>query len=94
MIARLRTVGPHQARAWKLLVPTEDNATYYEEVTMPRKQRFKPSRKPKPNPPSEDAMNGNEPSTRVHNDNVEPDAEPQTHSEAPSTEPDVDPPSR
>ena len=25
---------------------------------MPRKQRFKPSRKPKPTPPNEDALNG------------------------------------
>jgi hypothetical protein len=40
---------------------------------MPRKQRFKPSRKPKPTPQTEEAMNGATPqSAQVHNDNVDP----------------------
>ncbi len=38
---------------------------------MPRKQRFKPSRKPKPSPPNEDAMMGRPTGNEVvHNDNV------------------------
>ncbi|HET9622162.1 MAG TPA: hypothetical protein VFP84_12400 [Kofleriaceae bacterium] len=35
---------------------------------MPRKQRFKPSRKPKPIPQNEEAMNGATP--QAHNDNA------------------------
>jgi hypothetical protein len=67
---------------------------HYEEVNMPRKQRFKPSRKPKPNPPGEDTMTGHQ-GTRVHNDNaVDPHSEPQAHTDTPDTEPDVAPPSR
>jgi hypothetical protein len=38
---------------------------------MPRKQRFKPSRKPKPIPQNEEAMNGATPNNaQAHNDNV------------------------
>jgi hypothetical protein len=39
---------------------------------MPRKQRFKPSRKPKPTPPTEEALNSHQTSSaRPHNDNVD-----------------------
>jgi hypothetical protein len=42
-----------------------------DRFRMPRKQRFKPSRKPKPIPHSEEAMNGNSSNqAHVHNDNV------------------------
>jgi hypothetical protein len=44
-----------------------------EELTMPRKQRFKPSRKPKPNPSNEDATTGRqESSSPAHNENAPP----------------------
>lgn len=35
---------------------------------MPRKQRFKPSRKPKPIPQNEDALIGRQPSSAPSND--------------------------
>jgi hypothetical protein len=55
---------------------------------MPRKQRFKPSRKPKPSPPNEDALNGRQTtSAGSRNDNV--DAHPKTDDDSP-IEPDLD----
>ena len=39
---------------------------------MPRKQRFKPSRKPKPVPPKEDAVMGQQEGSVVNNDNAPP----------------------
>ena len=45
--------------------------TQLEDPTMPRKQRFKPSRKPKPIPPSDDAtMSRQEGGSAVQNENT------------------------
>jgi hypothetical protein len=49
---------------------------------MPRKQRFKPSRKPKPNPQAEDAMTGQPVSRMTANDNIEDRATPQGRDDA------------
>jgi hypothetical protein len=49
---------------------------------MPRKQRFKPSRKPKPNPPNEDAMIGHQANgASAHNDNIDMREMPQVRDE-------------
>jgi hypothetical protein len=62
---------------------------------MPRKQRFKPSRKPKPTPPSEDALIGQTSATGSgHSDHLTTrDADP-GHEQGSSTEPQSEPPSR
>jgi len=55
---------------------------------MPRKQRFKPSRKPKPTPPNEDALHGRQSnSARPDHDNVE---SPPPRDGDSMTEPDLD----
>jgi hypothetical protein len=57
---------------------------------MPRKQRFKPSRKPKPTPPSEDALTGRPTSNaRANNDNVDARDAPPARDEASVAEPDL-----
>ena len=62
---------------------------------MPRKQRFKPSRKPKPTPPSDDAQNGRQTnSARPHNDNVDARDVPVARDLESLTEPDIDQRSR
>jgi hypothetical protein len=63
--------------------------------TMPRKQRFKPSRKPKPTPPNEDALNGRSTSSaRPHNDNVDTRESPPARDDGSTAEPDRDQGSR
>jgi hypothetical protein len=58
---------------------------------MPRKQRFKPSRKPKPTPPSEEALNGRQTnSARPHNDNVDARESPPAHDKDEMVEPDFE----
>jgi hypothetical protein len=57
---------------------------------MPRKQRFKPSRKPKPSPQTETAPIGH----AVHNDNVSPSEAPPRGRDGSSQEPDTDSPLR
>jgi hypothetical protein len=57
---------------------------------MPRKQRFKPSRKPKPTPPTEDALNGRQTNNaRAHNDNVDARESPPARDEGSMVEPDL-----
>ena len=60
---------------------------------MPRKQRFKPSRKPKP-APNEEPMNRQPNGATAHNDNAAAREEPQGREPDPSIEPDTDSPSR
>lgn len=64
---------------------------------MPRKQRFKPSRKPKPSPQSEsqaighDARNASSHSV-AHNDNIEsPGGSPHKSDDSSSLHPETDP---
>jgi hypothetical protein len=72
-------------RAWSLL----------RYRRMPRKQRFKPSRKPKPIPQSEDAMNGRLPSSAPANDdNVESRTSSPERDQDSTVEPDPDQQSR
>jgi hypothetical protein len=62
---------------------------------MPRKQRFKPSRKPKPIPQSEEAMTGATPnSAQAHNDNAPARPMSGTRDDDSSVEPDPDQQSR
>ncbi|HEU4734023.1 MAG TPA: hypothetical protein VFT22_39295 [Kofleriaceae bacterium] len=62
---------------------------------MPRKQRFKPSRKPKPITPIEDAANARTTSTsQPHNDNVAARDAPSMRHEDSMTEPPSDQTSR
>jgi len=66
---------------------------------MPRKQRFKPSRKPKPTPQSEDALTVRQPDgASAHNSSTEDadarDLPPARDSEASLHEPDTDQGSR
>jgi hypothetical protein len=59
--------------------------------TMPRKQRFKPSRKPKPTPPNEDALNVRQPNSgRPHNDNGDARDSPPAGDEGSTGEPELD----
>jgi hypothetical protein len=61
---------------------------------MPRKQRFKPSRKPKPTPPNDEAQNPRQSSSaRPHNDNVDARESPPKRDDDSQVEPDLDPPS-
>jgi len=58
---------------------------------MPRKQRFKPSRKPKPIPPNEDALTGRQPSSvRPTSDNADARESPQERDDDSIVEPDLD----
>jgi hypothetical protein len=58
---------------------------------MPRKQRFKPSRKPKPTLPNENALNGRQTnSTRPHNDNVDARDSPLARDDDSLVEPELD----
>jgi hypothetical protein len=62
---------------------------------MPRKQRFKPSRKPKPIPHSEEAMTGAPPNRpQAHNDNATARPMADTHDDDSTVEPDPDQQSR
>jgi hypothetical protein len=59
---------------------------------MPRKQRFKPSRKPKPIPQSEEPMNQN--SAQAHNDSATARPMADTRDDNSTVEPDPDQQSR
>jgi len=62
---------------------------------MPRKQRFKPSRKPKPIPQAEEPMIERAPnSAQVHNDNVDARAATSSSEASSTVEPDPDRQSR
>jgi len=62
---------------------------------MPRKQRFKPSRKPKPTPQTEDSTLERQSSgAPAHNDNVDIREAPPSRNEPPMDEPDEGSPSR
>jgi hypothetical protein len=62
---------------------------------MPRKQRFKPSRKPKPIPQSEDSTLERQSSgAPAHNDNVDMRDAPPMRNDVPMDEPDAEAPSR
>lgn len=61
---------------------------------MPRKQRFKPSRKPKPIPNEETSAERQPSSAPVYNDNADLRESAPTRSDTASDEPDSNPPSR
>ena len=62
---------------------------------MPRKQRFKPSRKPKPIQPNEEPMIERAPnSAQVHNDNVDARTSTSSNEDKSTVEPDPDQQSR
>ena len=59
---------------------------------MPRKQRFKPSRKPKPIVPTEEAPTGRQTnSARPNNDNVDARESPPARDQDEMTEPELGP---
>jgi hypothetical protein len=61
---------------------------------MPRKQRFKPSRKPKPIPNEEGSAERQPNAAPAHNDNTDLREPPPVRGEALSDEPDTESPSR
>ena len=67
----------------------------FQETKMPRKQRFKPSRKPKPIPQGEDAVIGRQPSSApAYNDNAGMHETPSSRSDDSMEEPPTDQGSR
>jgi hypothetical protein len=65
---------------------------------MPRKQRFKPSRKPKPIPQAEDTatdrVSSNSGNSQARNDNVDSRPSSASRNTGTASEPDTEPPSR
>ena len=61
---------------------------------MPRKQRFKPSRKPKSIPQTEDTPERQSSGAPAYNDNVDMRDTPAGRNEVPRDEPDAESPSR